>query len=77
MISAEEVDIKDMSVDYLTLKEDNKLYPPRFVVTVLRSSTATDSFVDFTFQGATQEIVKRFTLTKGTVVDVIIMQITM
>ena len=76
MISAEEVDIKDMSVDYLKLKEDNKLYPPRFVVTVLRSSTATDSFVDFTFQGATQEIVKRFTLTKGTVVDVIIMQIT-
>ena len=76
MISAEEVDIKDMSVDYLTLKEDNKLYPPRFVVTVLRSSTATDSIVDFTFQGATREIVKRFTLTKGTVVDVIIMQIT-
>ena len=77
MISAEEVDIKDMSVDYLKLKEDNKLYPPRFVVTVLRSSTATDSFVDFTFQGATQEIVKRIRLTKGTVVDVIIMQITM
>ena len=76
MISAEEVDIKDMSVDYLKLKEDNKLYPPRFVVTVLRSSTATDSFVDFTFQGATQEIVKRIRLTKGTVVDVIIMQIT-
>ena len=77
MISAEEVDIKDMSVDYLKLKEDKKLYPPRFVVTVLRSSTATDSFVDFTFQGATQEIVKRIRLTKGTVVDVIIMQITM
>ena len=76
MISAEEVDIKDMSVDYLKLKEDNKLYPPRFVVTVIRSSTATDLFVDFTFQGATQEIVKRIRLTKGTVVDVIIMQIT-
>ena len=77
MISAEEVDIKDMSVDYLKLKEDNKLYPPRFVVTVIRSSTAMDSFVDFTFQGATREIVKRIRLTKGTVVDVIIMQITM
>ena len=76
MISAEEVDIKDMSVDYLKLKEDNKLYPPRFVVTVIRSSTATDSFVDFTFQGATREIVKRIRLTKGIVVDVIIMQIT-
>ena len=65
-----------MNEEYLKLKEDNKLYPPRFVITVRRSSTAMDSYVDFTFQGATREIVKRISLTKGTLVDLMIMQVT-
>ena len=42
------------------------LYPPKFEVLVIRSSAAEDSFVDIKFQGATQEIVKRLQLTKGT-----------
>ena len=53
--------------EYFQLKEEKKLYPPKFVITVRRSRTAEDSHVDFTFQGATQEIVKRISLniTKG------------
>ena len=54
-----------MNVDELKLREDNKLYPPRFIITIWRSSAAEDSYVDITFEGATQKIVKRFSLTKG------------
>ena len=61
-----------MSEEYLKLKEDNKLYPPRFVITIRRSSSAMDSYVDFTFQGATRQIVKRISLTKGTLVGLMI-----
>ena len=59
--------IKKYGYEYLEFKEEEKLYPPKFVITVRRSRTAEDSHVDFTFQGATQEIVKRISLntTKG------------
>ena len=53
-----------MSIEDLLLREAEKLYPPRFVV-VARSSTAKDCHVVFTFEGATEEIVKEITLQKG------------
>ena len=56
-----------MTIEELKLSEHKKLYPPRFVITVTKSSAAEDSFVDFTFEGATQEIVKRIPFTKGIV----------
>ena len=56
-----------MSVDDLKLEEKNNLYPPRFVITVTVTDTAENSPVVFTFQGATEEIVKEFSLTKGIV----------
>lgn len=56
-----------MSVEDIRLREDNKLYPPRFEIMVIRSSAAEDSHVDIRFRGATREIVKRFSLTKGIV----------
>lgn len=56
-----------MHVDELKLKEKNNLYPPRFVITVTESDTAEDSHVVFTFQGATEEIIKEFSLTEGIV----------
>lgn len=56
-----------MSEDDLKLREDNKLYPPKFIITVRRSSAAGNSHVDITFEGATRKIVKRFSLTTGIV----------
>ena len=56
-----------MSVEDIRLREDNKLYPPRFEIMVIRSSAAEDSHVDIRLRGATREIVKRFSLTKGIV----------
>ena len=56
-----------MSIEELQLAEYKKLYPPRFVITVTKSSAAEDSLVGFTFEGATQEIVKRISFTKGIV----------
>ena len=56
-----------MSKNELILKERLNLYPPRFVVKISASSTAEDSKVVFTFEGATEEIVKEIILTKGIV----------
>ena len=56
-----------MKIEELKLSEHKKIYPPRFVIMVTKSSDAKDSIVDFTFEGATQEIVKQITLTKGIV----------
>ena len=57
-----------MSEDDLTLKECMKLYPPRYrIVRIRASSTAEDSKALFTFEGATEEIVKQVILTKGIV----------
>ena len=56
-----------MSEDYLKLKENLKLYPPRFVVEIRGLSTAKDTKAVFTFEGATEEIVKEIILTKGVV----------
>ena len=53
-------------LDDLQLREKKELYPPRFVITFTGSSTAEDSHAVFTFQGATEEIVKEIILTKGT-----------
>lgn len=59
--------IKEYGLQYLELKEEKKLYPPKFVIMVRRSRIAEDSHVDFIFQGATRGIVKRISLyiTKG------------
>lgn len=56
-----------MDMEVLELREEQKLYPPKFVITIRRSYAAEDSHVDFTFQGATRKIVKRISLniTKG------------
>ena len=54
--------IKEYGLNHLELKEERKLYPPNFEITVRRSHTAEDSYVDFIFQGATEEIVKRISL---------------
>ena len=54
-----------MRKDDLILKECMNLYPPRFVVKISASSTAEDSKAVFTFEGATEEIVKEVILTKG------------
>ena len=54
-----------MSVKDLQLREDKKLYPPRFVIRTRGSSAAEDSLVTFTFEGATEEIVKEIILSKG------------
>ena len=51
-----------MDKEVLELREEQKLYPPKFVITVRRSHTAKDSYVDFRFQGATREIFKRISL---------------
>ena len=56
-----------MSKDALMLKESMNLYPPRFVVTIRASSNAEDSKAVFTFEGATEKIVKEVILTKGIV----------
>ena len=49
----------------LILKERLNLYPPRFVVKISASNTAEDSKAVFTFEGATEEVVKEVILTKG------------
>ena len=54
-----------MSEDDLILKERMNLYPPRFAVGIGASSTAEDSKAVFTFEGATEKIVKEVLLTKG------------
>ena len=56
-----------MSKDEVRLKERMNLYPPRFVLRIRASSTAEDSKVVFTFEGATEEIVKEVIVTKGIV----------
>ena len=58
--------IENYGLQHLVLMEERKLYPPNFEITVRRSRTAEDSLVDFTFQGATEEIVKRISLTDTT-----------
>ena len=55
------------SIEELQLLEQKKLYPPRFVITIIGCSTAKNSLVAFTFKGATQEIVKEISLVKGIV----------
>lgn len=61
--------INEYGLEHLELMEERKLYPPNFEITARRSSTAEDSHVDFIFQGATEEIVKRISLntTKGVI----------
>ena len=56
-----------MSVRELQLNEHLNLYPPRFVFKTSASSTANDSKAVFTFEGATEEIVKEVILSKGTI----------
>lgn len=56
-----------MSEEQLKLREEKKLYPPKFVITVTGSSTSKDSQAVFTFEGATRNIVKNISLTKGIV----------
>ena len=60
-----------MSKEELQLSERMKLYPPRFVVKIKGSNNAVDSKAVFTFEGATEEIVKEIILTKGVVHNVI------
>ena len=61
-----------MSAEELRFMERKRLYPPRFVVTIRRSSTVRDSTVVFTFEGAAEEIVKEVILTKGTLWEKIV-----
>ena len=56
-----------MGQDELQAREETKLYPPRFVITVRRSCAAPDSRVVFRFEGATRQIVKEVILTQGIV----------
>ena len=58
-----------MSLQELQLREATKLYPPRFVITTHGSSAAEDSRVVFTFEGATEEIIKEIILPKGSAHD--------
>ena len=55
-----------MNIEELQLCEARRLYPPRFVVTIRRSSTVRDSTVVIIFEGATEKIVKEVIFTKGT-----------
>jgi len=57
-----------MNENELILKERMNLYPPRFVVRIRESSSAEDSKAVFTFEGATEKIVKEVILTKGIVI---------
>ena len=54
--------INEYGLEHLELMEEMKLYPPNFEITARRSSTAENSYVEFTFQGATPEIIKRISL---------------
>ena len=60
----------------LQLSEDEKLYPPRFVVNVKASNTAGDFRADFKFEGATEDIAKEIIFTNGMVQLVISMTYT-
>ena len=66
-ISSEDVEFQRINIEQLQLAEGQRLYPPRFVIAVTKSSAAKDSLVVFKFEGATQEIVKKISLTKGIV----------
>ena len=54
-------------MEELKFCENERLYPPRFVVAVSGLSVAKDTHVAFTFEGATKKIVKEIILTKGIV----------
>ena len=56
-----------MCREELELSEDEKLYPPRFVVNVKASNTAGDFRADFKFEGATEDITKEIIFTNGMV----------
>lgn len=66
-ISAKEVDFQSMSLEELELRENMKIYPPRFVIKVSGSAAAENSRAIFTFQGAIETIVKEVILSKGKV----------
>ena len=52
-----------MSAKELQLREEHKLYPPRFAISIRRSSAAKNSHMVFTFEGATEKIVKNIMIT--------------
>ena len=54
-----------MKLDDLQTRQNIKLYPPRFVVTVKGSSDAQDSKAVFTFEGTVNPIVKEIILARG------------
>ena len=56
-----------MCKEELELSEDEKLYPPRFVVNVKASNTAGDFRADFKFEGATEDITKEIIFANGMV----------
>jgi len=56
-----------MRLEELQLREDMKLYPPRFLIRVSGSAAAENSRAIFTFQGAVETIVKEVILNKGKV----------
>lgn len=50
----------------LKLKEDTMLYPPKFVVKIIRGSIVTECpKATFKFEGATKEIIKEMFLAEG------------
>ena len=61
------MDFRNYSEKDLELLQERRHYPPRFVIRVNETSAAEDCLVGFTFQGATQIIVKEIALTKGIV----------
>ena len=54
-----------MKLDDLQTRQNIKLYPPRFVVTVKETSDARDSKAVFTFEGTINPIVKEIILARG------------
>ena len=56
-----------MTIKELQLREETRLYPPRFVLKIQGSNVVKDSALAFKFEGATQEIVKKVIFTKGIV----------
>ena len=61
-----------MTKEELWLRENEKLYPPRFIITVRESSPAENCYAVFKFQGATEPIIKRIILAKGKVQSMIL-----
>jgi len=47
-----------MTIEALKLREQEKLYPPKFIIMARRTNTAEYCRMDVRFQGATREIVK-------------------